>query len=1004
MLSAVKRSLVPLAAAVVVLSIPQSASAATCDFQGPGNDWHAAGNWSCMKVPDTGDSVSLGSGDSVSVAAAASAGSLSIDNTATITFAGSPTLAVSGAVDSTGGTVAGTGTLTAGGAFSKTGSSTFTLQDAARVVLNAAGSVTAGAICVNSVGTGDPEFVVNQTFTIDTGADPNVFSCGVSLGPRVRIGATGNLVKAAAGLTQSFTEIDNDGTLTVQQGTFAAVAGGGTAVSDGDYVANAGATLNLFGLNELSATGRLGGGGTIGVGFNTTTLASGATLDPAVLDIGGTLVVNGSTPLALPDVRLNGNPGALDSDRPLTVTAFSVPSGRVLDTTQVTVPNGGSFSKTTSGSFQLESSASVTLNVSASLDGGDICVNSVGTGDTQFVINQTFTITAGASVNAFSCGVTAGPRVLVNGPSGQLVKSGSGTSQSFTDIEVAGGTVTVANGQTFNAAGAYRQSGGLTQVASGGVLGASPALTGGVLRGAGQVNGSITNTSGSVEPGASAGILSVTGNYSQGPGGTLAVEIGGTTAGTEYDRLAVDGTASLDGTLAITTTGGFDPALTDTFDVVTSDGALSGTFATLTGTSVNGKTYEASYTPGPPGKATLGFAPPPPPPMNTTAPSATGTAAAGATLHCDPGSWTGSPSFTYQWLRDGGEIPGATGPDYLLTTDDQGHSIACRVTGTNSGGSSAATSNAIAVPVPLPPPPGNSAAPSLSGSARVGQRLHCDPGTWSGSPTLAFQWLRDGVPIPGATLQTYTPVDADAGHAISCRVTATNAGGSSQIESAAVVPTARPQTIRGTPAFTQGTANDLYLACTRLDLLLVDVLPRGRRRIHISGAADLRLVGRTVQIFLGQRSPGVRVGMTKIRPDGSFELTVKAPRGARARKSARYQARVGSTRSQRLRLVRRMVATTLARSGNTLKLSGILLRPFARPPAVIEVERYLSCRRREKVAVARVTPRRNGRFTVTIPIPDGVPAVLYRARTRAPTIPTGRIANVFTLPRAADLP
>ena len=612
MLNALKRSLVPLAAAVVLLSIPQSASAAACDFQGPGNDWHAAGNWSCMKVPDTGDSVTLGSGDSVSVAAAASAGSLSIADGAALTFSGSPTLAVSGAVDSTGGTIAGAGTLTAGGAFSKTASSTFTLKDAARVVLNAAGSVTGGAICLTTAGTGDPEFVINQTFTIG----------------------------------------------------------------------------------------------------------------------------------------------------------------------------------------------------------------------------------AGAEQNAFNCGVAPGPLVVVNGPSGQLVKSGSGTSQSFTDIQVAGGTVSVANGQTFNALGAYRQSSGLTEVASGGVLGTSPALTGGVLRGAGQVNGSITNTSGSVEPGASPGILSVTGNYSQGPGGTLAVEIGGTTAGTEYDQLAVDGTASLDGTLAITTTGGFDPALTDTFDVVTSDGALSGTFATLTGTSVNGKTYEASYTPGPPGKATLGFAPPPPPPGNTTPPSATGTATAGATLHCDPGSWTGSPTFTYQWLRDGGAIPGATDQDYMLTTDDEGHSIACRVTATNAGGSNAATSNAIDVPVPSSPPPANTVAPSLSGSARVGQRLHCDPGTWSGSPTLAFQWLRDGVPIPGATLQTYTPVDADAGHAISCRVTATNAGGSSQIESTAVVPAARPQTIRGTPAFTGGTANDLYLACTKLDLLLVDVLPRGRRRAGSEGGQD----------------------------------------------------------------------------------------------------------------------------------------------------------------------
>ncbi|HKP21507.1 MAG TPA: hypothetical protein VJT68_08310, partial [Thermoleophilaceae bacterium] len=79
-LSGVNRTVVALVAVGVIVAIPQSASAASCDFQGPGNDWHAAGNWSCLKVPDAGDSVTLGASDSVSVAAAASAGSLSIAN------------------------------------------------------------------------------------------------------------------------------------------------------------------------------------------------------------------------------------------------------------------------------------------------------------------------------------------------------------------------------------------------------------------------------------------------------------------------------------------------------------------------------------------------------------------------------------------------------------------------------------------------------------------------------------------------------------------------------------------------------------------------------------------------------------------------------------------------------------------------------------------------------------------------------------------------------------
>ena len=70
-------------------------------------------------------------------------------------------------------------------------------------------------------------------------------------------------------------------------------------------------------------------------------------------------------------------------------------------------------------------------------------------------------------------------------------------------------------------------------------------------------------------------------------------------------------------------------------------------------------------------------------------------------------------------------------------------------------------------------------------------------------------------------------------------------------------PPARPAatTLRGEAAFARGTANDLYLACTTLDLYLVDVLPAGRR-VAVTGAADLRLAGRTAEILLD----GKRVG------------------------------------------------------------------------------------------------------------------------------------------------
>ena len=205
-------------------------------------------------------------------------------------------------------------------------------------------------------------------------------------------------------------------------------------------------------------------------------------------------------------------------------------------------------------------------------------------------------------------------------------------------------------------------------------------------------------------------------------------------------------------------------------------------------------------------------------------------------------------------------------------------------------------------------------------------------------------------------------------------------------------------TLRGAAAFARGTANDLYLACTTLDLYLVDVLPAGRR-VAVTGAADLRLAGRTADILLD----GKRVGTAVIGAAGGFSARVKAP-SKRKRAKARYQARVGSTASQKLRLARRMVATTLTRSGSNLVLRGVVNPPRARKQPAIAVERYRSCQRREKVKVQKARPDRRGRFAVRIKVPAGAQAVLYRARTKVPPRP-GRpaTASTFTLPRATTV-
>ena len=215
-------------------------------------------------------------------------------------------------------------------------------------------------------------------------------------------------------------------------------------------------------------------------------------------------------------------------------------------------------------------------------------------------INQDFTIGSAAPSAAFQCGPQFDTLIHLNGPDGHLSKDGPGTT-NFNDLDLAGGTLSVASGQTFAFANTYAQSAGVTEIASGGTLQAAPTLTGGVLRGGGQVSGNVTNTSGTVRPGASPGTLTVTGGYAQGAGGVLEIDVDGT-ARAGHDHLAVGGAASLDGTVAVVKGAGFDPAASDTFQFLTS-ASRSGTFDALTGSLLpSGKGYALDY----PGAAAFG--------------------------------------------------------------------------------------------------------------------------------------------------------------------------------------------------------------------------------------------------------------------------------------------------------------------------------------------------------------------------------------------------------------
>jgi outer membrane autotransporter protein len=109
----------------------------------------------------------------------------------------------------------------------------------------------------------------------------------------------------------------------------------------------------------------------------------------------------------------------------------------------------------------------------------------------------------------------------------------------------------------------------------------------GTLRGHGIVAGNVTNA-GLVWPGGSIGTLTINGDYTQSPGGTLQMEV----SPTQASQLKVGGTATLAGTLKLLYAPGTYSAKSYT---LVSAGAINGKFSTVTGNTPSGLTQSVLY-------------------------------------------------------------------------------------------------------------------------------------------------------------------------------------------------------------------------------------------------------------------------------------------------------------------------------------------------------------------------------------------------------------------------
>ena len=176
----------------------------------------------------------------------------------------------------------------------------------------------------------------------------------------------------------------------------------------------------------------------------------------------------------------------------------------------------------------------------------------------------------------------------------------------------------------------------------------------------------------------------------------------------------------------------------------------------------------------------------------TGAPTITGTAQVGQTLTAgttaimDADGLT-SVSYTYQWIRVDGtdaDISGATSITYTLVGADLGKTIKVTVSFTDDASNDETLTSAATAAVSAAPNTPATGAPTITGTAQVGQTLTA--GTTAimdadglTSVSYTYQWIRVATDntetnISGATASTHTLVAADQGKTIKVKVSFTD--------------------------------------------------------------------------------------------------------------------------------------------------------------------------------------------------------------------------------------
>ena len=155
---------------------------------------------------------------------------------------------------------------------------------------------------------------------------------------------------------------------------------------------------------------------------------------------------------------------------------------------------------------------------------------------------------------------------------------------------------------------------------------------------------------------------------------------------------------------------------------------------------------------------------------------------AGDSLTASYTSGNGTGTAFWQWLRDDIIIPNSYSSSYTVVNADMGKTLKAQVSFPDFKG---VVSSWPTAPIPDTRPLITGAVNLNNMTPKVGDTITATYASGNGSGIPSWEWLRNYVPIPNATRQSYTVTAADLGYAIWARISYSNQSG--YVQSAAVL-------------------------------------------------------------------------------------------------------------------------------------------------------------------------------------------------------------------------